>query len=107
MRMKKNILPRGIVRACAGIVESVVEEPYKTYIIEAGRVVGVNYALDDAAQWEREKLIEAIKCNLVNRYEYPYELLVRRFNLAVSLSTFKREKKKYCYELARLCGFIT
>lgn len=47
--MRKNILPRGIVRACAGIVESVVEEPYKTYIIAAGRVVGVNYAPDDAA----------------------------------------------------------
>ena len=91
----------------AGVVESVTEEPFRTYVTAAGRVVGVNYALDEAAQRERENLIEAIKYNLVNRYEYPYELLVRRYNLPVSLSTFKREKKKYCYELARLCGFIT
>ena len=46
------------------------------------------------------KTIKDIK-PLVNRYEYPYELLVRRYNLPVSLSTFKREKKKYCYELQR------
>ena len=96
--MSKNTLPHGIVKACAGVVESVTEEPFRTYVTAAGRVVGVNYALDEAAQRERENLIEAIKYNLVNRYEYPYELLVRRYNLPVSLSTFKREKKKYCYE---------
>ena len=101
----KYTLSRGIVKACAGIVESVDAEPYRTYVIEAGRVVGVGYGLEEAAQKERAKLVEAVKLNLVNRYEYPFESLARKYGLAVSYRTFRREKQKYCYELARLCGF--
>ena len=104
--MDKYKLPRGVVKACAGIVESVNREPYKFYIANAAISVGANYALDEAAQKERAQLIEAIKLNLINRQEYPYELLVRRYGLPVSLSTFKREKMKYCYALAKLCKFV-
>lgn len=100
-------LPRGVVKACAGIVEGVFVEPYLTYVKEAERVVGTGYGDSPSAQRDRQLLVEAIKLNLTNRIEYPYELLARRFGLAVSLSTFKREKMKYCYELARLCGFIS
>ena len=104
--MKKYALPSGIVKACSGIVESVTAEPYISHIENAGRVVGSNYALDEKVQKERERLVEAIKLNLINRHEYPFECLARKYCLPVSHSTFKREKMKYCYELARLCGLI-
>ena len=104
--MSKYTLPGGIVKACAGIVEGVTAEPYRTHIANAGRVVGENYALTESGQKERERLTEAIKLNLINRREYPFEYLARRYNLPVSLATFKREKMKYCYTLAVLCGFV-
>lgn len=104
--MSKYTLSRGVVKACAGIVEGVTAEPYITHIANAGRVVGVNYSLDEGAQRERARLIEAIKLNLINRRECPFEYLARRYSLPVSLATFKREKTKYCYTLAVLCGFV-
>ena len=104
--MGNYILPRGIVRACAGIAESVDAEPYASYVAAAAAIIGASYGDSPSAQHKRRQLAEAVRLNLINRREYPYELLVRRFELAVSLSTFKREKYKYCYELARLCGFI-
>jgi len=104
--MRKYTLPRGVVKACAGIVDGVYIEPYKSYVDKALDVVGTNYEKNEAAQKERMRLIEAIKYNLINRNKYPYEFLARRYSLPLSLSAFKREKKKYCYELARLCGFI-
>lgn len=104
--MSKYILPSGVVKACAGIVESVAAEPYAGYIKQAETIIGVSYAGDFAAQAERARLVEAIKHNLVNRQEYSYQFLARRYNLPVSLATFKREKRRFCYELAKQCGFI-
>ncbi len=95
-------LRRGIVRACAGIVEGVTAEPYVSHIEAASAEIGANYT----SERERQKLIKAIKLNLTNRREYPFELLMRRYGLSVSHATFKREKQKFCWTLAQLCGFL-
>lgn len=99
-------LPRGIVKMCAGAVESCTTEPYITYIAQAERVVGRNYALSEQAQQNRQQLVAAVKFSLTNRHDYPFELLKRHYGLCVGQNLFGREKKKFCYELARLCGFI-
>lgn len=99
-------LPRGIVRACAGLVESCTAEPYTTYISLAESVVGQNYALGEQAQKNRQQLVAAVKFSLTNRRDYPFQQLKRHFGLCVGYNLFGREKKKFCYELARLCGFL-
>lgn len=104
--MKKYALPSGIVKACSGIIESAKGQLYVDSIVKAEIAVGKNFADNDQAQAERQNLIKAIKLNLINRHEYSFEYLKRKYNLPVSHSTFKREKMKYCYELARLCGLI-
>lgn len=103
---KQMRLSRGVYRACSGIVEGVQTEPYRTYITRACAVIGAGYALDERAQAERQKLVEAVLLNVENRREYPFELLARRFLLPISHAGFKREREKFCSELARLCGFI-
>ena len=105
--MGKYLLPPGITKVCAGIVEGAGElEPYASYIKRAECAIGATYSADPAAQSERAQLVKAVKYNLVNRREYPYELLARKYGLPMSLSSFKREKCKFCFELARLCGFV-
>ena len=105
--MSKYILTRGAVKACAGIVECAADiKPYSDYIKMAELAVGRTYSSDPAAQAERARLIEAIKLNLINRREYSFELLARKYSLPVSLSMFKREKYKFCYALAVNCGLI-
>lgn len=101
-------LPRGVVKACAGIVESAADtEPYASYIRQAEQMIGRTYGDDDSAQRERARLIEAVKLNLINRYAYPFEALARLFNLPVSLRTFQRDKRRFCFCLASLCGFTS
>lgn len=103
---KSYNLPRGIVKACAGIVESATTEPYITYITLAECMVGQNYALTEQAQENRRQLVEAVKFSLTNRRDYPFEQLRQKYSLPICYNTFGKEKKKFCYELARLCGFI-
>jgi hypothetical protein len=101
-------LPRGVVKACAGIVEGAADtEPYASYIKQAEQVIGHTYGEDEAAQRERVRLIEAVKLNLINRYSYPFETLARQYNLPVSLRTFQRDKRRFCFCLASLCGFTS
>lgn len=104
--MSKYKLPQGIVKACAGIVEGARTEPYLSYVSSAENVIGESYADDEKSQNRRRLLIKAVKLNLVNRHENPYELLARKYDLPLSLSSFKREKQKFCFELAVLCGFV-
>lgn len=99
-------LPRGINRACSGIVESVSVPPYSDYVEQACMTVGANYALDKASECQRQKLALAIKLNLIDRKEYPYSLLQRRFDLPLGIRAFLAEKRKFIHTLATLCGFL-
>ena len=99
-------LKAGIVKACAGIVESAEGEPWTSYIRAAEEVVGRNYAQNDRAQRTRAALVEAVKLNLINRKAYPFELLVRRFGLPIDQKTFAKEKYRFCHKLAQLSRLI-
>ena len=99
-------LPRGIEKACAGIVESVTTVPFVYYIRQAGLCVGENYNASDDSEIQRQKLIQAIHLNMIDRKEYPFSLLQRRFGLPITIRTFLAEKRKFTYKLALLCGFL-
>ncbi len=99
----KRTLPRGVVRACSGVLESVDAEPYATYARAAEDAIS---CVRGGSERQRAMLADAIRLNLINRKEYPYEVLARRFGLPVSCSTFKREKMRYLRRFAELCGFI-
>lgn len=99
-------LPRGINRACSGIVENVTSPPYSDYIDLAGLCVGTNYQCDDDSELQRRQLVEAIKLNLIDRKEYPFSLLQRHFNLPIGIRAFLAEKRKFTHRLAVLCGFL-
>ena len=108
-KTKKQKIPapaEGVVRACSGIVESVHIPPYGDYIVSASQVIGENYAADDASEIQRQKLVEAVKLNLINRKEYPYSLLQRKYNLPLDIRSFLWEKRRFIYTLATLCGFL-
>ena len=98
--------PEGVVRACSGIVESVHLPPFDDYIASASLMIGENYAADAASERERAKLVEAVKLNLINRKEYPYTLLQRKYNLPLDIRSFLWEKRRFVYNLAILCGFL-
>lgn len=99
-------LPAGIIKACAGIVESVAHEPWRSFILEAEKVIGRNYADNPAAQRTRAALVEAVKLNLVNRKDNSYERLARRYSLPIDYKAFHREKIRFCRRLAELCGWL-
>ena len=99
------ILDDNIVKACAGIVgASPRAEPYKTAILQAERVIGADFA--PGAQKERRELVKAVKLNLSNRKENPFEDLRRRYDLPVCRRRFFCEKQRFCYELAKNLGMI-
>lgn len=109
MNNTKNLpkpLPRGIERACAGIVESVLTLPYTDYIEQASQCVGENYPADPRSENERQRLVEAIKLNMIDRKEYPFSLLQRRYQLPITIRAFLAEKRRFTHTLASLCGFL-
>lgn len=99
-------LPRGMVRICAGLVEAqqTLPEAYRQAIAQAESRVGTSFSID--AEGTRLMLAEAIKLNLISRKEYPFETLQARYRLPISLSTFRREKFRFCYHLAAALGMV-
>ncbi len=98
---EENYVPsRGVFRACGGIVESVRTLPYTEFMELAEKSVA-----PDWSENERKKLAEAIKLNLINSKEYPFELLQRKYALPCSQKTFRKESRKYVQVLSGLCGF--
>ena len=91
---------RGVLRACSGIIESVDSSPYSEYMLLAESAVGRDWAPAARAQ-----LIEAIKLNLINRKEYSFDRLQRRYRLPCCQKTFSRECRLYVRILSGLCGF--
>lgn len=99
-------LPPGVIRACAGLLESeeALSLACRRAIQAAENAVGSDY-LPEAEQ-QRRQLIQAIKLSLVNRKEWPYEALARTFDLSMSYNAFGREKKKFCYVMATGAGLV-
>ena len=97
---KDRIPSRGITRACGGLIESVRTYPYTEYMELAASVVG-----KDWDEKQRKNLTEAIKLNLINSKEYPFDLLQRRYQLPCSRKTFRREARLFVKVLSGLCGF--
>ncbi len=98
---KKDYIPsRGVERACGGIVESVRCQPYTEYMELAESCVA-----RDWDEKQRKKLTEAIKLNLINQKEYPFDLLQRKYGLPCSRKIFRRESRRYVQILSGLCGF--
>jgi len=103
--MKKEYkLPRSIVRACSGILEGVKKEPYIQYIAEVEKEIGTK--LYEGNEKRRENFVKAIELNIINNRENTFDMLDRKYELSVSLATFKRHKYKFCWLLAKKCGFI-
>ena len=96
----KYVPSRGVLRACCGIVESVNCSPYAEYMELAASCLA-----RDWDEKEREKLIEAIRLNLINQKKYPFDVLQRKYNLPCCQSTFRRERMRYVRILSGLCGF--
>ena len=100
-RFDNSYVPsRGVLRACGGIVESVTCSPYSEYMLLAESCLA-----RDWDEKERARLVQAIKLNLINRKEYPFELLQRKFDLPCCQKTFRRESRRYVRILSGLCGF--
>ncbi|MBQ7847114.1 MAG: hypothetical protein IJX08_00235 [Clostridia bacterium] len=99
-KTKTKIPSRGVTRACAGLLESVRTYPYTAYMELAASVVGKEWDEE-----ERQKLTEAIKLNLINQKEYPFEMLQRKYQLPCSRKVFRREARLYVNVLSGLCGF--
>lgn len=91
---------RGIERACGGILESVHSWPYTEYMELAGSCVG-----RDWDEKQQKNLCEAIKLNLINRKEYPFEVLQRKYGLPCSQKLFRKESRKFIRIFSGLCGF--
>lgn len=102
----KYDLPRGVVRACAGLVESCPNERVAQAIKRAEQVVGTEYADNPIAQRNRQHLIHMVKGNLVNRKRFDRESMNRKYGFKVSERTLREEKYRFCYELAKILGFI-
>lgn len=95
-------LPRGIIRAVAGIVESAGTEPFRSAVSEASEVIGA----DISSEQVRLHMIKAVQLNLINRREWPFERLQQRYGLPCEISYFKRQKYNYITEVAARCGLI-
>lgn len=99
-------LPPGIIKICSGLLESCKKEPYITNIAMAERMVATNYSLSDDDEKKRQKIIEAIKLNLINRKEYNLADLMSVYGITMKKCELRDEQNKFCYALATLCGFI-
>ena len=99
-------LPHGIVRACAGVVEAldVLPDRYKQAVARAEESVGQSFDKDAVAV--RKALVAAVKLSIINQKDWPYDFLEAHYGFAVSRRTFTREKRKFCWALAKELGMI-
>ena len=96
----KKMPSHGVTRACGGVLESVRTLPYTQYVAMVDALVGENWE-----ESQRKNLISAIKLNLINQKEYPFDLLQRKYQLPCTRKIFRKESREYVRLLAGLCGF--
>ena len=91
-------------RLVGGILSTISGyEPYASIISAAEQLVGSDFAGNKAAQAHRKRLITAIKQNIINRRDYPYEVLLRKYGLAVGRNKFVEEKQRF---VSSICGAL-
>ncbi len=104
--MNNYTLPPGIVKVCAGLVQSATTEsrifppcaPLEQTLFD-------KYPAEQ--QQEARRLVAAVKVNIRHPRRPSAATLLRQFDLSVSESTFKRYKREYCYVLARESHLIS
>lgn len=106
MKKQNKHIPRGIWRVCAGIVEmeQVLPPQYQKAIAAAELAVGKNYTSE--AEAERQKLVQAVKSNLINQKTWSYELLCRHYGLPIDKNRFNQEKMTFCWTLGKALELI-
>ena len=103
--MNNYTLPPGIVKVCAGLVQSATTEPYLSALCAAEQTLFDKYPAEQ--QQEARRLVAAVKVNIRHPRRPSAATLLRQFDLSVSESTFKRYKREYCYVLARESHLIS
>lgn len=101
--MKTFDLPPGVVKAVAGIVQSVESEPYATALVVAEQAVLDKYSAVNGKT--QRHLIEAIQESLVNKRAGAVTL-IRRYELPMSERTFRRARRYYCWVVAKELGMV-
>lgn len=102
--MNRYTLPPGIVKVCAGLVQSAETEPYKSAIEKAERSIWTSCPAELEA--ERQRLIAAIKENLTKPRNPSIENLLHKHDLHISESTFRRTKRRFCWTIAEELGLV-
>ena len=105
-RKRADPLPHWLLRVCAGLLEGEEEaaEGVARAIRGAENWVGLDYA--PGAQASRAALVQAVKANIRNQKDWPFELLQRHYLLPLSRRQFSREKQLFCQALARGLGLM-
>ena len=97
--MKNYTLPPGIVKVCAGLVQSATTEPYTAAVAKAEKDCCPNIQPE-----ERARLAAAIKDNLTKPRHPSIAELLHKSDLHMSESTFRRAKRRFCWIIARDLG---
>lgn len=103
--MNNYSLPPGVVKVCAGLVQSASTEPYISAISAAEQSVWANCPVEQAQ--ERYRLIEAIKENLARPRNPKIATLLLKYDLHISESTFRRTKRRFCWTIAKELNLTT
>ena len=91
---QNNNLPGSIVKIVSGYIESgLIENVVDT---TASTLIGDLFQ----CQGDKQNCILALKENIINKKKNPVNVVQRRYDLHISVSTFKRLKYSLCYEIA-------
>ena len=96
-REEPPALRPGLLKICAGIVEEATGEPYRAAIDAARRAV--SRAGANMTPQQRVSLGRAIELNLINRKEYPVELLCYTHQLPIGKKQFYKVRRLFCQTL--------
>ena len=94
---------RGLYRMVSGLLVCSHAPAVMNAIDEASAEVGRGRYSQDA-EARRQALADAVRLNLIDRHEYPYELLVRRYGLCETAAQFREERLQFCRRVAQMCG---
>lgn len=84
---------------CRGVLSLGRSEPYISAVQAAESEVGKMF--DANAVAVKKSLVEAIKLNLINRYEYSFPKLQAKYSLPLNSTEFTEEKNKFCSAITR------
>ena len=106
MPNKVNEEIRGLYRMISGLLVCSHAPAVVNAIEEASAEVGSS-RYSQEAESHRQALADAVRLNLIDRHEYPYELLVRRYGLCESPAQFREERLQFCRRVAQMCGLCS